>query len=175
MVSGKAAEKAREKATDRVKSKKRKELKSALEIGQSRADRMMIRIADVLGSLGFLSFCLVIFCLYILFNLDVIPGFHSFDPYPFNGLNTILAVFAIILSVSVLVSQNRLRRTEKVREQVEFEVNVRAENEITKILEMLHVIQQKLGIDKPDPELEQMKETIDLDELHKNIDEHGNS
>ena len=53
----------------------------------------------------------------------------------------------------------------------EFEVNVRAETEITKMLEMLHDIQRKLGIYKNDPELEKMKETIDLDELHKKIDE----
>ncbi|MGZ3999490.1 MAG: DUF1003 domain-containing protein [Mucilaginibacter sp.] len=175
MISKKAAAKGRKEIADRFKIAKKQELKSALEIGQSRGDRIMIRIADVLGSLSFLSLCFVIFCLYILYNLNMIPGFQAFDPYPFNGLNTLLTVFAIILTVSVLISQNRQRRQEKVREQVEFEINVRAENEITKVLEMLHEIQQKLGIRKDDPELEEMKETINLDELHKNIDENGNN
>ena len=63
---------------------------------------------------------------------------------------------------------------ENIRAQVEFEVNVRAENEITKILEMLHDIQIKLGIDKHDPQLEKMKETTDLDLLHKKVDEISN-
>jgi len=174
-MSKKTAEKGRQEAADRVKIEKKQELKSAFEVEQSRGDRMMMRIADVLGSLSFLSLCLVVFCLYILYNLNMIPGLHSFDPYPFNGLNTLLTVFAIVLSVSVLISQNRQRRKEKVREQVEFEINVRAENEITKVLEMLHEIQQKMGIRKEDPELEKMKETINLDELHKNIDENGNN
>ena len=81
----------------------------------------------------------------------------------------VLSIFAIFLSVSVLISQNRLRRLEKVREQVEFEVNVRAEQEITKVLDMLHSIQRKLGIDQPDPELEQMKKNTDVERLHDQI------
>ena len=159
----------------RRKIEKSPELKSSIEIEQSRGDRVMTQVADVLGSLKFLSFCFVVLCAYILYNLSLVPGAKPFDPYPFNGLNTLLTIFAIILSVSVLISQNRQRRMEKVREQVEFEINVRAENEITKMLEMLHEIQQKLGIRKDDPELEKMKETINLNELHKNIDENGNN
>jgi uncharacterized membrane protein len=157
------------------KIEKSPELKSSIEIELSKGDRVMTRVADVLGSFKFLSLCLVVLCAYILYNLSLVPGVRPFDPYPFNGLNTLLTIFAIILSVSVLISQNRQRRMEKVREQVEFEINVRAENEITKMLEMLHEIQQKLGIRKDDPELERMKETIDLDALHKNIDENGNN
>lgn len=71
--------------------------------------------------------------------------------------------------MSVLMSQNRQRKLEKVREQVEFEVNVRAENEITKMLEMLHDIQAEMGILKPDQELEEMKEKLDVNKLHEHI------
>lgn len=58
---------------------------------------------------------------------------------------------------------------EKVREQVEFEVNVRAETEITKILEMLEQVQQKLGINTADEDLEQMKKKLDIRKLHERI------
>lgn len=80
-----------------------------------------------------------------------------------------MSAAAIFLSISVLISQNRQRRLEKIREQVEFEVNVRAENEITKILEMLHEMQQKMGIRKPDAELEEMKQKLDVNQLHDHI------
>jgi uncharacterized membrane protein len=61
---------------------------------------------------------------------------------------------------------------DKIQQQVEFEVNVRAEEEITKVLNMLHDIQIKLGIQNlHDKELEQMKEIIDIKEIHKNIEE----
>jgi uncharacterized membrane protein len=155
---------------DRSKSS----LKSAIEINSSRSDRIAILITDIFGSLSFLSIFLLAFCIYFLWNLNLVRGLRPFDPYPFNMLDMSLALFAIILSVSVLISQNRQRRIEKIREQVEFEINVRAEDEITKILAMLHDIQRKMGIDKPDPELEKMKEAIDLEELHRNLDENEN-
>lgn len=102
-------------------------------------------------------------------NLRVVPGLKPFDPSPFPKLDSILSITAIFLSVSVLISQNRQRKLEKIRERVEFEVNVRAENEITKILEMLHEVQLKMGIHKDDQELEEMKEKIDVNQLHEHI------
>lgn len=55
---------------------------------------------------------------------------------------------------------------EKVRKQVEFEVNVRTENEITNIREIFEQIQQKLGIDSANADMEQVKEKLDIGELH---------
>jgi uncharacterized membrane protein len=101
--------------------------------------------------------------------LGVFPGLRPFDPSPFDKLDTILSIFAIVLSVTVLISQKRQRRMEKIREEVEFEINVRAENEITKILEMLHEMQQKMGIKKSDKELEEMKKRVDVGALHEKI------
>jgi uncharacterized membrane protein len=147
------------------------ELKSTLDVNQTQSDHILVHITDFFGSLYFLGFCLLFFVLYFLLNLNMLPGIKAFDPYPFTGLEMIVSVFAIVLTISVLMGQNRQRRLEKIREQVEFEVNVRAETEITKMLEMLHDIQRKLGIYKNDPELEKMKESINLDELHKSIGE----
>ena len=56
-----------------------------------------------------------------------------------------------------------------MRQQVEFEVNVHAETEITKILQMLHKMQLKMGIDHQDAELEGMKENIDLQQLQQQM------
>jgi uncharacterized membrane protein len=83
----------------------------------------------------------------------------------------VVSIFAIILSVSVLISQNRQRRLEKVRQEVEFAVNVRSEAEITKMLSMLHAIQKKLGMKNEDQELEAMKEKLDIRQLHQKLDQ----
>ena len=152
-------------------TKKDRELKSMLELNKSASDKMAIWLANFLGSTTFLLVCILLILFYFVWNFGYLPGLHPFDKFPYNALATVLSVFAIILSITVLISQNRQRRIEKIREQVEFEVNVRAENEITKILEMLQEIQHKMGINKRDEELERMKETLDLGELHKNIDE----
>ncbi len=161
---------AKTKFEKQIKAEER-ELKSMLDLGKSTGDKIAIRLTNFLGSLTFLLCCLALILLYFLWNMHFIPGLRPFDKYPYNGLDTVLSVFAIVLSITVLIGQNRQRRVEKMREQVEFEVNVRAESEITKILEMMHAIQRKLGIDKPDEELEKMKESIDLNELHKDINE----
>ncbi len=142
------------------------QLKSTIEIDQKRSDHVAIWLTDTFGSLTFLSICLATLIVYFLWNTNLIPGLRPFDLYPFSALDMVLSVFAVMLSISVLISQNRQRRMEKIRELVEFEVNIRAENEITKILEMLHEIQQKIGINKQDPELEKMKESLDIQQLH---------
>lgn len=81
-----------------------------------------------------------------------------------------VSVFAVVLSVSVLINQNRQRRVDKIMQQIEFEINVRAEAEVTKILQMLQEIQNKMGIETKDSELEQMKQNVDLGELKKKLD-----
>ncbi|MBS1528254.1 MAG: DUF1003 domain-containing protein [Bacteroidetes bacterium] len=147
------------------------QLKAVIDPDNTRRDRLGLWLSNILGSMGFLFGCAAIIALYLCWNLRLIPSLKPFDPYPFNILSIALSVFAIVLSITVLIAQKRQRKTEKIREHVEFEVNVRAESEITKVLTMLHDIQLKLGIHKHDPELEEMKDPIDLDEIHKNVGE----
>jgi uncharacterized membrane protein len=155
----------------------RQEIKSRLEVNMTLSDRVALFITDMFGSIKFLCLCLLFFIIWIAWNLNFLPGLKPFDSYPFPALEMIVSLFAVILSVSVLISQNRQGKIEKLRQQVEFEVNVRAENEITKVLQMLHVMQKKMGIEGNDSELETMKENINLQDLHQKIDdtEKGNS
>lgn len=148
-----------------------KKIKSPASINPATGfgDRFALLISDILGSAWFLLGCLTMMAFYILWNCGAVPGLKPFDHLPFNILDTILSAFAIVLSMTVLISQKRQRKLEKIREEVEFEVNVRAEKEITKILEMLHEIQLKVGIRKEDKELEEMKKQTDITELHHNI------
>ena len=159
------------KAIDEKNNAKALELQSKLGINKTFGDRVALFITDVFGSITFLCLCLLLFLIWILWNLNFLPLLKPFDPYPFPELEMIVSLFAIILSVSVLISQNREGKMDKVSKQVEFEVNVRAENEITKVLSMLHEIQKKLGINVKDNELEAMKENLDLHQLHQQIDE----
>ena len=100
----------------------------------------------------------------------MIPGPKSFDPFPFHAGNGSF-YFCNILSISFIINQKRQGRIEKIREQVEFKINVRAESEITKVLQMLHEIDQKLGINTAeDKELEKMKQQTNLDEIQQTVD-----
>lgn len=146
-----------------------REIKSSLSLNMELSDRIALRITNIFGSITFLIVCITVFLIWILWNTAIIPGARPFDRYPFPVLEMGVSIFAVILSVSVLISQNRIGRMEKTRQKVEFEVNFRAENEITKILHMLHEMQKKMGIVTQDYELETMKENIDLEQLHRQI------
>ncbi len=147
-----------------------KEIKSELKFSKTLSDHIAVLITNIFGSMQFLCACFIVFFVWILWNLKVIPFLKPFDPYPFVLLTMVVSLFAIILSVSVLISQNRQGKMDSIRQKIEFEVNVRAENEITKVLEMLHGIEKKLGVDRTsDSELEAMKETLNIQELHEKL------
>jgi len=147
-----------------------KELKSTLDFTKMGTDHVAVWIIKMFGSMKFLiGFCLF-FIFWIGWNLNLTPVLKPFDPYPFSTLGMVLSIFAIILSVSVIMNQNRRGRIEKIRQQVEFEVNVRAENEVTKVLNMLHQIHQHLGMENiEDKELEAMKAATDLKKIHETL------
>ena len=148
------------------------ELKSALEFTKTTTDQMAGFTIYMLGSIKFLIACITFFIVWICWNLNFIPGLKPFDTFPFPILEMVVSIFAIILSVSVLINQNRQSRIDKIKQQIDFEINVRAEEEITKLLNMVHEIHQKLGIKtETDKELEAMKEMTDIQEIHKKIDE----
>ncbi|RZK44047.1 MAG: DUF1003 domain-containing protein [Hymenobacter sp.] len=151
---------------------KDKQLKSILEFNGSWGERTAVLLSKTFGNMKFFCFILLALLVWITWNLNLFPSLKPFDPYPFTMLTMIVSVFSIILSISVLINQNREGKMNSVRQQIEFEVNVHAETEITKVLEMLHDIQKKLGIDMTtDAELEQMKETLDIRQLHQKLSE----
>jgi uncharacterized membrane protein len=141
------------------------------KIHKHRTDGLSLFITNTFGSIAFLFICAAFVICWISCNLNLIPYVKPFDPFPFPELEMVVSIFAIILSVSVLISQKRQARLEKIHQQVEFEINVTAEKEITKVLEMLHAIQKKLGIEQTDAELEKMMARTDLEELHRDAEE----
>jgi len=145
-------------------------LKSSLDFTKTPTDKFAIFTTNVLGSITFLLGSLAFFTAWIIYNL-ISP--NPFDRFPFPVLEMVVSLFAIILSVTVLINQNRQGHMDKTRQQVEFEVNVRAEHEITKVLNMLHEIHHKLGLKSgdDDKELQEMKETTDVKKIHHTIDE----
>jgi uncharacterized membrane protein len=148
------------------------ELKSSLQFTKTTTDHVAVFTIDMLGSIKFLTGYILLFTVWICWNLNFIPGLKPFDPFPFPILEMVVSLFAIVLSVSVLINQNRQSRIEKIKQQVDFEINVRAEEEITRVLNMVHEIHQKLGLKtSSDDELEAMKESTDITKIHQTVDE----
>jgi uncharacterized membrane protein len=96
------------------------------------------RIADWIswfsGSMTFLTLNLVWFLIWIALNTWEFNT-PQFDPYPFGLLTMIVSLESIFLSCFVLISQNRQAEKDRVRADIEYEINVKAELEIAHLHE----------------------------------------
>ena len=98
-------------------------------------------IADFSGSIPFLVLHLVVFAVWILINLGAVPFIPVFDGYPFGLLTMAVSLEAIVLSVFVLLSQNRQVAKDRIRSDIEYDVNLKAEMEIAHLHEKMDELQ----------------------------------
>lgn len=145
----------------------------SFEAKSLRSRSFLTQIADdlttICGSTPFLLLHALFFFLWVAINSGFFPQFLPFDPFPFGFLTMIVSLEAIFLSIFVLVSQNRISHINTVRDEVHMRVNLIAEEEITKILEILAEIRREMGIKRHDLELEKMLERIDTNYLERLI------
>jgi CRP/FNR family transcriptional regulator, cyclic AMP receptor protein len=89
-------------------------------------------ISEFSGSLPFLMIHIVLFAIWILLNVRPVAATRigGFDPFPFGLLTMVVSLEAIILSVFVLLSQNRQAARDRFRNDIEYAVNLKAELEI---------------------------------------------
>jgi len=150
--------------------KKIKSMKARMDANRSWSDRVADRINAGFGSMGFFSFHVLFFTSWVVLNMGYIPGFEAFDPYPFGFLTMVVSLEAIFLSIFVLISQNRASKIADVREEVDLQINVQAEHEITRMINMLDEIHDKLGLVEEDSrELKRMKKNTNLGAIEKQV------
>jgi len=134
------------------------------------SDQIASKITAFSGSMLYVWLHVAWFSIWILVNVSVIL-FEPFDSYPFGLLTMIVSLEAIFLSTFVLITQNRQAIAADRRAKVDLQVNMIAEREITKLIEMVKDIHDHLGMATPqDQELEEMKEETHVDKLADAID-----
>ena len=104
-------------------------------------ERITDSIAAFSGSLSFLALHALWFLVWI--GLNTIPGMPQFDPFPFGLLTMCVSLEAIFLSVIVLLSQNRQSVKDRIRADVDYEVNLKAELEVSHLhekIDQLHAV-----------------------------------
>lgn len=123
------------------------------------------------GSFEFLTFNIAIFAAWILINTGHITIIPPFDPYPFNFLTMFVSLEAIILSIIVLMSQNRESKVNDVRAEIDTRIDIEAEQEITKTLEILVKMAKKQKIDlSNDESLTRMLKPVDRHYLERKFE-----
>jgi uncharacterized membrane protein len=87
-------------------------------------------------------------------------------------LTTIVSLEAIFLAVFVLISQNRAARVAELREEIDLQINIRTETELTKLMMMVYMLAEKQGIDlSEDEDLQLMLKPVDMDEIEQALEQ----
>lgn len=122
------------------------------------------RLADAItrftGSLRFVYIHLVLFGLWISINLGWIPGVPRFDP-TFVVLAMVASVEAIFLSTFVLITQNRMAALADKRADLDLQISLLAEHEVTRLIALVQAMAERMGLDVAhDPELAELSQDI---------------
>lgn len=141
------------------------QLRRQAELRKTRQDHIADHITRFSGSMPFLYIHAVWFGLWVVLNAGARP-LVGFDPYPFGLLTMIVSLEAIFLSTFVLISQNKMGEVADVRADLDLQVNLLSEYEITRMLRLVDAIAEKMGIEEAlDPELTALKETTSAAEV----------
>jgi uncharacterized membrane protein len=104
------------------------------------------RVADAVAGFGgswtFISLFAIVLIVYSLIN--IILGKKAWDPYPFILLNLFLSMLAAIQAPVIMMSQNRQNTRDRLRSELDFDVNRRAESEIQGLARKLNLLDDKM-------------------------------
>lgn len=135
-----------------------------------------IRLADSLtsffGSIHFFVINIIFFASWVLINTGKLPVVRPVDPFPFPMLTTLVSLEAIVLTIIVLMSQSRQSLISSLREELQLQVNLYSEREITKILKLLKILLEKQGYKAgDDPELTEMLKKLNASYIERKLEE----
>src|ERR1700732_1461088 len=110
-------------------------------------ERASDAIVKIIGNVPFLLLQVVLVFAWATVNLSLVPGVRAFDPFPFGILALIVSSESVILTIFVLISQNRMARQAARRSPLDLQSRILAEQELTTVLQMLEKLCQHVGVD----------------------------
>jgi uncharacterized membrane protein len=105
------------------------------------------RIADSVASFGgSWTFIMIFLAFMVIYSaINVIIGSRAWDPYPFILLNLFLSMLAAIQAPIIMMSQNRQDKKDRIRSEMDFEVNRHARVEVQGIAEKLNAVNERIA------------------------------
>ena len=133
------------------------------------ADRMSDAIANFVGSIPFVAIHVAWFGIWVALN----AGIWRFDPYPFALLCMLVSLEGVLLSTFVLIKQNRMSLRADHRSHLDLQINLLAEKEATKVLQLQRLICRRLGIKEGDADTEvvELSGVTAVDNLARELDQ----
>jgi len=138
---------------------------------RSLADKISDVIAGFVGSMPFVLIHLAWFIGWVVINLHLVPFLPAFDPYPYQLLCMLVSLEGVLLSTFVLIKQNRMSQRADHRSQLDLQVNLLSEKEVTKLIQMQRLICRQLGISETerDSEVLELSEATAVENLAKEL------
>jgi uncharacterized membrane protein len=147
------------------------EIRQKAEALRTPSERFAEQVGRYVGTMGFIYLHLAWIGGWIAWNTLSDPA-HRFDAFPFGLLSTVTCVEAIVLSTFVLITQNRMSAQAERRADLDLQVNLLAEHEVTQILAMLEQIHRELGVStRVTSELHELKQDVAPEAVLEKIDE----
>jgi uncharacterized membrane protein len=140
---------------------------------RSSSERLADSVGVFAGSLPFVVLHLVLVIAWLLVNSGQISRIRPFDPWPFSLLGVIVAVEAVILSSFILMRQNRMMRRGERRDHLNLQVDLLAEKEITKLLQMVRAICGHMGLQNimADKEIRDLSQNTSIESISQTLDD----
>jgi uncharacterized membrane protein len=128
------------------------------------------RVSAFFGSPYYFVFAVAFMAGWILVNLyGLHAGWHHFDEPPFPWLQGIVSCNALLVTVAVLIRQNRMAQLAEHRSHLDLQINMLTEQKVTRILQLVDELQPKPGQPAP-ADVQKQHET---DEMSKPADAHA--
>jgi uncharacterized membrane protein len=130
-------------AQELVRTRAFRNANQMIEEAATAPERIADDVARFGGSWSFIIAFSIVLVIYAAVNIFLGKG--AWDPYPFILLNLFLSMLAAIQAPVIMMSQNRQDKKDRVRSELDYEVNRRAETEIQALASKLNVVNEKIS------------------------------
>jgi CRP/FNR family transcriptional regulator, cyclic AMP receptor protein len=132
-------------AQDLIRLRAERNPNHLIEEEETFGERIADHVASFGGSWTFILLFLGTMTAYVIISIILLATRgHSWDPYPFILLNLFLSMLAAIQAPVIMMSQNRQDKKDRLRSELDFDVNVRAESEIQSLSRHVKALHDKL-------------------------------
>lgn len=145
----------------------------AMLLERSAVERLSDRITLSAAGAHSIIAHLILFVAWIAVNTGIIPGIDPFDPFPFPLLTMAVSLEAIFLALFVLASQNRLAKQADLRANLDLQIDLLVEREMTAVLHLLNDIARHLNVNT-EVKADQIADLIKKTDIKRITEEVGN-
>ncbi|NLV75169.1 MAG: DUF1003 domain-containing protein [Chloroflexi bacterium] len=145
-------------------------LRTQADLARPWYSRLADAITEYTGRISFLVINILFFAAWLIINSGHL-GITPFDPFPYNMLTTVVSLEAIVLSIFVLITQRRSEAQAERHADLALQIGLLSEYELTRVIQMLDAIQDRMDIDNNEDEtLVQLETELHPEDVLEEID-----